>query len=78
MNAEGERIISRREFAEITGKSVTTLKRWDRREIGPRVVRFPSGRVGYRLRDVEAWIDACTKRPAPPPPHSPAAGGAER
>jgi predicted DNA-binding transcriptional regulator AlpA len=63
-----DRIISRAELQKLTGRSRSTIKRWDRERVGPPIVRFPSGqkqsRVGYRLSDVEHWIDSHVERAA--------------
>ncbi|MDV3291901.1 helix-turn-helix domain-containing protein [Mycobacterium avium] len=50
--------------APILGVSPTTLKTWRHKGIGPPWICF-GNRVRYRIRDLEAWLDAHTVTPAP-------------
>lgn len=35
-----------------------TVKDWRRRSVGPVYIRINGGHVRYRLRDLDAWLDA--------------------
>jgi predicted DNA-binding transcriptional regulator AlpA len=52
------RVVSRRQLAEITGLSEATHERLDARGEGPRAIRLSARRLGYRLSDVLAWLEA--------------------
>lgn len=45
------------------GVHVNTLKRWRRTGTGPRYIRVGRSRVRYRVRDLDAWLDARTVTP---------------
>jgi hypothetical protein len=52
-----ERMIDTHQLADWISQSPGTLANWRSRRIGPPYVKLPSG-VRYRVRDVEAWLDA--------------------
>lgn len=56
------RFVSRAELAEALGLAVVTLEGWAREGRGPRPVKLGIRRVGYRVADVEAWIDGTARR----------------
>jgi predicted DNA-binding transcriptional regulator AlpA len=58
MIVDNDRLLSRRQLAELTGLSVDTLGRMARRGNGPPVTRISERRVGYRLLDLRLWLDA--------------------
>ncbi len=62
------RILTTCQAAYLLGRSPVTLKAWRRRGIGPRFVRFggtgPTARVGYRMQDLVAFLDASAVDPA--------------
>ena len=47
--------ITRDELADQLGKSVRTMIRWEREQIGPPVTRFGNS-TRYNLDDVRAWL----------------------
>ncbi len=51
------KILRRREVLRLTGLSTSTLYRMMARGLFPRPVRLGPGAVGWRLRDVERWIE---------------------
>lgn len=58
-----ERLLSRREVAELLGVPVSTVANWASEAKGPRFLKV--GRhARYRLVDVEAWLDAQSIDPA--------------
>jgi len=50
--------ISEREAARYLGLSEPTLRRHRRDATGPRYVRLSAGRLGYRLKDLDAWLES--------------------
>jgi predicted DNA-binding transcriptional regulator AlpA len=50
------RVISEAAAAGLIGVSPMTLKRMAERGEGPPRLKISIRRVGYRLRDVEAWV----------------------
>jgi predicted DNA-binding transcriptional regulator AlpA len=52
------RVVTRKQLAEITGLSEATHERLDARGEGPRAIRLSARRLGYRLADVLAWLEA--------------------
>jgi predicted DNA-binding transcriptional regulator AlpA len=59
-----DRVLTFDEAADVSNFSVATLRRRIADGAGPRVVRLSTRRVGIRLRDLRAWLDANTS-PAP-------------
>jgi excisionase family DNA binding protein len=60
-----ERLLTARELADLLGLSASTVLDWH--EAG-RIPSFklgagPGGPVRFRLRDVEAWLEACRRGP---------------
>jgi hypothetical protein len=53
--------------APMIGVEPLTLKMWRRKGIGPPYVKF-GNRVRYRVRDLDAWLDAHTVTPEPAAP----------
>jgi len=51
------RVVSEAVAAEIVGVSVDTLRRACQRGEGPPRLRLSPRRVGYRLRDLDAWLN---------------------
>lgn len=52
------RVLAPAETAALIGVSTDTLLRMDARGEGPPRIRISPRRVGYRLRDCEAWLNA--------------------
>jgi predicted DNA-binding transcriptional regulator AlpA len=50
-------VVTEARAAEILGFSVDTLRRIRARGEGPRRLQLSARRVGYRLRDLQAWLD---------------------
>lgn len=53
-----ERVISLKDAARIAGLSTPTLRRAIKRGKGPRVVRPSPRRIGVRIGDLRAWLEA--------------------
>jgi predicted DNA-binding transcriptional regulator AlpA len=51
------RVISEPDAAAYCGLSLVHFRRLRREERGPKHVRLTEKRIGYRLKDVLAWID---------------------
>jgi predicted DNA-binding transcriptional regulator AlpA len=56
--AETHRIRSRADAAQFLNLSVSTLERWDRLGIGPKVIKIGPRRVGYRVCDLNEFAEA--------------------
>ena len=54
----GRRVITESEAAALCSLSVVHFRRLRKAGTGPRFVQLGMRRLGYRLRDVEGWIDA--------------------
>ncbi len=52
------RVVSEAVAAEFVGLSVDTLRRTCQRGEGPPRLKLSPRRVGYRLRDLETWLNA--------------------
>lgn len=52
-----DRVVSEVVAAEYIGLSTDTLKRACARGEGPRRIKLSTRRIGYRLRDLDAWLD---------------------
>jgi predicted DNA-binding transcriptional regulator AlpA len=61
-----DRLLTRKQAAEILGFQPQTLARWkwEGREDRPREVRVGSRAVRYRASDLVRWIAARSERPA--------------
>lgn len=57
-DAEPHRLRSRADTARFLGVAVTTLERWAREGHGPRPIKIGPRRLGYRTRDLIAFIEA--------------------
>jgi predicted DNA-binding transcriptional regulator AlpA len=53
-----ERVMNEREAAAACGIHVSTLRRTVAAGKGPAVIRLSDRRIGYRIRDLRAWLDA--------------------
>jgi prophage regulatory protein len=56
-NTAENRVVSETAAAEFLGLSVDTLRRVCMRGEGPPRLRLSPRRVGYRLRDLDAWLN---------------------
>ena len=56
-NTAGNRVVSETAAAEFLGVSIDTLRRACMRGEGPPRLRLSLRRVGYRLRDLDAWLN---------------------
>jgi hypothetical protein len=52
-----KRLLTRKGAAEYLGRDRRTLEAWERRGIGPHVIRLPSGLPAYLQSDLDAFID---------------------
>ena len=59
-----DRVVTLIEAAQASCLSIATLRRRLAEGAGPRIVRLSERRVGIRVRDLKAWIDANTKGPS--------------
>jgi predicted DNA-binding transcriptional regulator AlpA len=57
-----ERIITQEQAAEVCDLHQATLKRLRITGEGPPVIRLSQKRIGYRIRDLRAWLDARTEQ----------------
>lgn len=55
------KIIRAKNAAELLGISLATLYRWQNKGFLPPKVKYPSGSVGYRSDDIEAFIEEHTE-----------------
>jgi predicted DNA-binding transcriptional regulator AlpA len=53
-----DRMLTRAETARFLGISVPSLERWAGANIGPTFVKIGPRRVGYRMRDLLAYVDS--------------------
>jgi predicted DNA-binding transcriptional regulator AlpA len=51
-------VVSENEAARLLSVSVSTLRRLRRRGLAPRVVFLSERRLGYRIGDLEQWLEA--------------------
>ncbi len=58
MANEQIRVLRTKAAAEHVGLAASTLERYRQEGIGPRFVRIGKRAVGYRVTDLEAWLDA--------------------
>jgi predicted DNA-binding transcriptional regulator AlpA len=56
-NPAGNRVVSETAAAEFLGISIDTLRRACTRGEGPPRLRLSQRRVGYRLRDLDVWLN---------------------
>lgn len=57
-------VLSKPEIAALIGISIITLRRMRWAGTGPRHVQLSAKRIGYRVADLDAWLDARTSKPA--------------
>jgi predicted DNA-binding transcriptional regulator AlpA len=57
-----DRIITQEQAAEVCDLHQATLKRLRAAGKGPPVIRLSEKRIGYRVRDLRAWLDARTEQ----------------
>jgi predicted DNA-binding transcriptional regulator AlpA len=55
-------VLTERQTAATIGLSVITLRRMRAANTGPCFIKLSEKRIGYRATDVEAWLDARTRR----------------
>jgi predicted DNA-binding transcriptional regulator AlpA len=53
-----DQVLTELQAAEFCGISKDTLRRRNNRGDGPKRLRLSARRVGYRLRDLRAWLDS--------------------
>jgi predicted DNA-binding transcriptional regulator AlpA len=54
-----KRVVAPAVAADILGVSSPTLARWRKKDgVGPRFVRLGVRRIGYRLADLNAWLES--------------------
>jgi predicted DNA-binding transcriptional regulator AlpA len=64
-NVAGAAVIDLQELVEQVGLSRATIYRLLRAGEGPPRVQLSARRFGYRVRDVERWLDAQAARTTP-------------
>jgi predicted DNA-binding transcriptional regulator AlpA len=52
------RVVNRRKALELTNLSLRTWERLEAAGVAPPKTRISEGRVGYRVSDLKAWLDA--------------------
>ncbi len=65
-----DKVLSLRQTAAVMNVSVRTLERLCQAGSGPRKILLSPGRVGFRERDVVAWLDGRPSSPTRSPPRS--------
>ena len=55
------RVISKKETAKLIGVSPESLTRWHQTGTGPKRLQLSTRRVGYRVSDIQAWLDKRAK-----------------
>lgn len=53
-----DKVLKPREVAEITGLSATTIWRERQRGTFPDPIKISAGRLGWRVSDLNAWLEA--------------------
>jgi excisionase family DNA binding protein len=61
--SEQERLLTLKEVADFVGVAPATLYQWRHRGEGPTGYKFGSGRVRYRMSEVQAWLDRQADKP---------------
>jgi hypothetical protein len=59
-----ERLLTRRQTAELIGTSERTLRRWDEEKKGPTPIRFSKRMTRYNIDVVRVWLDLIKLRSA--------------
>lgn len=57
-NSNKKQFIRPRDLPHITGLSRTTIWRLERSGDFPNRIRLSAGAVGYRMSDIQAWLDS--------------------
>lgn len=57
-NLDSVRVITKREALRVTGLSEDTWERMERRGETPPLTRLSERRRGYRISDLQRWLDA--------------------
>ena len=52
-----ERLLTRRQTAELIGTSERTLRRWEEQQVGPPALRFSRRMTRYNIEAVREWLD---------------------
>ena len=58
------KVLSGKVTAEALGVCEDTLANWRRRGVGPRWVRLSDRRIGYRVGDLQTYLDERTVTPS--------------
>ena len=58
MNPNSDRVLNSKEAAQLLGVSLRTLDRLCQTDGGLKKIRLSPGRVGFRQRDLLAWIES--------------------
>ena len=62
MGTVQERLLTESEMAHRLGVSISGLRKWRERHVGPKFIRL--GRlIRYSVTDLEAWLDANKQEP---------------
>jgi prophage regulatory protein len=67
----GHSIVRLKDASEMVGFTAKHLRHLERNGQFPPRVHLGPNAVGWRLMDLEAWIDSRRGRPAPPPANNP-------
>jgi transcriptional antiterminator len=57
-----ERLLTRRQTAELIGTSERTLRRWDQEHRGPPALRFSERMIRYNIDAAREWLDIVNLR----------------
>jgi predicted DNA-binding transcriptional regulator AlpA len=57
-----ERLLTRRQTAELIGTSARTLRRWEEQNKGPPALRFSARMTRYNIEAVREWLEAVNVR----------------
>jgi predicted DNA-binding transcriptional regulator AlpA len=55
-------VLGRKQAAAVLGVGLSTVDGWRYHGIGPRWIMLGPKRIGYRLADLETWLNQQTKR----------------
>jgi predicted DNA-binding transcriptional regulator AlpA len=56
-----DQVVNETDAAKFCGCSRDTIRRRIKAGNGPPVIRLSTKRIGYRIRDLRAWLDANTE-----------------
>jgi predicted DNA-binding transcriptional regulator AlpA len=59
-----ERLLTRRQTAELIGTSERTLRRWHQERRGPPALHFSKRMIRYNIEAVREWLDFANARGA--------------